>query len=56
MFTGNTQLDRKFRGDSKHPNQNLATNQGTCDQCGNGLIIYNSDRSESRCQVCNTTL
>jgi hypothetical protein len=56
MFTAETPLDRKFRGDSKHPNENLSTTQSTCDQCANGLLVYDSEYGESRCQECNTPL
>ncbi len=56
MHVGDTPLDRTFRGDSKHPNQDLSTAQSTCDQCDDGLIVYYSDRGESRCQHCHTPL
>jgi hypothetical protein len=56
MITGETPLDRKFRGDSKHPNQNLSTTQSTCNQCSEGLVVYYTEYGESRCQNCNTPL
>ncbi|MFW5920177.1 MAG: hypothetical protein ACOCSF_08345 [Halanaeroarchaeum sp.] len=56
MSVSHTRLDREFRGDSKHPNQDLSATPSTCDQCGEGLMVYDSTCKESRCQSCDASL
>lgn len=56
MDAGNIRLDKAFHGDAKHPNRNLSTTQSTCDQCGDGRIVYHSDRGGSQCQLCDAPL